>query len=803
MLDWIEILLEEINEQIDLMSAKLENAVGITQKNNIIDDLIDVNTTKMDKLKAGIEEYTRYLGELLAEVPAEYREAVQNGAIEIEEFYGETDEATVEAINNYREWAEKVADLTQEFEELKTEISKLAKQKLDNITDYFDDKSSVYENMADYISAYVDGVETIGYVASPKSYEFMTKATKEQIKLLEQEKKLLLENFEEQVRLGNIPVGSEDWYEIIGALQEIDQETLECQIQLEEYINKMNDIKWDNFDQLISRLDGVSNETQNLIDLMEASDDLFDDNGNWTKEGITSLGLYAQQMETAAYEADQYAKAIDSLEKDYAKGLYTEQEYIDKLNELKNGQYDATQSYYDAQDAIVELNKARVDAIKDGIQKEIDAYEKLIQKKKEELNAEKDLHGFQKSVMDQQKNIAEIKRKIAALSMDNSASAVAERKKLQAELAEAEAELEETYYDRSVQNQQDALDQGLDNYKETKDAELEELDEYLENVKQVVAESLGIVKDNSDVVYETLGEKAKEYNLTLSDAVVSPWSKGELAIGSYKDTFGVVASYTREELKDIRKEWQETINMINEDATMMNGVVIQDAKDYTKAGKKEPEKPKKDKDNDKSNTPSSGGSKPSLSNGSTVKIKTTATHFSSNSGSLPMASFIPGGTYTVYEVEGDQVLIGKDGVYTGWVKKTDIQGYATGTTSLKKSGIVNVDELGEELILGAQNGRLTYLEKGSGVIPADVTSNLMSWGELDPQEMLDRNRPSVTPSKSVVNNNMEIRVDASVGTLLHVERLDGNNPEEVIKLVDKAWEKKMQGLNSAIKRFAR
>jgi hypothetical protein len=79
----------------------------------------------------------------------------------------------------------------------------------------------------------------------------------------------------------------------------------------------------------------------------------------------------------------------------------------------------------------------------------------------------------------------------------------------------------------------------------------------------------------------------------------------------------------------------------------------------------------------------------------------------------------------------------------------------------------------------------------------------MELGQLDPSEVLNRNRPAIAPSKSIINNNMEINVDASVGTLLHVEHLDGNNPEEVVKIVDKAWDKKMQGLNSAIKKFSR
>lgn len=73
---------------------------------------------------------------------------------------------------------------------------------------------------------------------------------------------------------------------------------------------------------------------------------------------------------------------------------------------------------------------------------------------------------------------------------------------------------------------------------------------------------------------------------------------------------------------------------------------------------------------------------------------------------------------------------------------------------------------------------------------------------MDPTSMIENSRPVIgTPGITTTNNTIEI--DASVGTLLHVEHLDGSNPAEVAKLVDKAWEKKMQTLNNSIKKFTR
>ena len=72
-------------------------------------------------------------------------------------------------------------------------------------------------------------------------------------------------------------------------------------------------------------------------------------------------------------------------------------------------------------------------------------------------------------------------------------------------------------------------------------------------------------------------------------------------------------------------------------------------------------------------------STPDLNKGDSVTVKTTATHFTRDGGNgTRMMSFVPGGTYSVMSIDGNEVLIGRDGVVTGWVKKTDLVGFDTG-----------------------------------------------------------------------------------------------------------------------------
>lgn len=72
--------------------------------------------------------------------------------------------------------------------------------------------------------------------------------------------------------------------------------------------------------------------------------------------------------------------------------------------------------------------------------------------------------------------------------------------------------------------------------------------------------------------------------------------------------------------------------------------------------------------------------------------------------------------------------------------------YAKGTRGVKKGQIANVDEKGEELIVrNPDQGRMTYLEKGDGVIPAKQTDNLMAIG-ADPEGWLAKGLAEATGS---------------------------------------------------------
>lgn len=380
---------------------------------------------------------------------------------------------------------------------------------------------------------------------------------------------------------------------------------------------------------------------------------------------------------------------------------------------------------------------------------------------------------------------------MAALSSDNSAQARAERARLQAQLAEKQEELQSTYYDRSITKQQEALDNELEDFQDAKNDEMEALDEYLENTEQVVADSLAIIQANTDTVYQTLTEMGQEYSLSITEALTNPWQDGEAAIQSYSEKFGLAMSSTVEELQKVAAEYKKVMDQIEEYGDRVIDKVNNNVETYQ--GAEEKVEPKV--------APTPTQQTKAIKVGSKVNAGKAQIYSYAGAPTGKKQHYSKDPVYKVLAVKGNWVQVryhkNKKGV-TGWFRKGDVRALASGTTKLDKSGIVNIDELGEELVLGAKNGRLSYLEKGSSVIPADITSNLMSWGELDPQSMLDRSRPVIN-APHITNNNIEIDMD--IAEVVHIDRVDNNNLPDLTKAVEKQMDKYMKNINSQIRKY--
>jgi hypothetical protein len=121
-------------------------------------------------------------------------------------------------------------------------------------------------------------------------------------------------------------------------------------------------------------------------------------------------------------------------------------------------------------------------------------------------------------------------------------------------------------------------------------------------------------------------------------------------------------------------------------------------------------------------------------------------------------------------------------------------------TTRDQLAITDESWIGEEITLAAgKNGQLQYLKKGSAVMPADISANLVEWGKLNPNMM---NVSHMTDGINVMSNYInkpEIKVD--VENFLNVGTVSRDTLPELEKLMDKKIDTFAKQLNASIRKF--
>lgn len=820
-INWIEILFTRIDNVLAEHEAYLATIVdstgGLAEKNSIYNTIFGKLYDKASYSVQAANYYQQLADSILSGMDQVIASKVRNGTILIEEI---TDEALKENIDKALDYLDQVSQYKQQYYSTLEEIADKALERQEEVAKAYENEIGLVEHLNNALEARNDLEEKRNGFATEAYYKAQISASEKRLEMLKQERDALQAVFDMEVALGRIPVGSQQWFDMQNAIYDCDDAIIDMEISIEDLQNAINDLYWDRFDELINRFGYLEDEISNVIELlshdpdglvMEELRDLT--TTNWaTGSGLASLGLYAQQMEEAQYVANQYAEQIKELKKQYAAGRYNETEYLNKLNELISAQYENIEKYYDAKDAIIELNQTRVDAIKDGIQKEIDAYDELIQKKKELLNRERDLHDFQDEVAEKEKDVSDLRKQLAAMAGDTTAATTAKRKQLEAQLVEAQKALEDSYYSHSMSSRQEALDKEFSDFEEEKNAEIDKWSEYAENVDQVVSDCLDYVKANTSEVYSTLSDLGQEYNLTLSDNLITPWQNGSNAIDSYSENFGTAVSNFTQMLDDIVDHWAE-VTAAAEEAAKAQAAALQ--AEYKKTTSNLPSTIGNSSSTSKppvSTATKNYGSnvtKPTTTTKTATKAITTGSKVNAGSARIYADSYGGGGgrqyfasnpIYTVLQERNGYLLVRHVSLssgYTGWFKKSDVKAYAKGTLGTKKNELALIDELGEELVLNADgSGKLRYLTKGSSVIPADITEKIMNI-VTDPTSIFDGIKTNIkVPNIETKDFNFEFNFDS----LLHVDNASNDSIPALKKMIRSEFSNMMSSVNQKLKR---
>ena len=706
--------------------------------------------------------------------------------------------------------------------------------------DYWENRIGANQARYEQLQNEIDLLEAKGQKADASYYEEQIALENERLGLLGQQKEAA------EAYLATLPEGSEEWWEVANTLNDIESEldsVVASVVDLQDAIGEIDTYKFEEFN---TRLDNLTSKLETIRNLIapDGEEDWFDEEGGFTNAGVAVLGSYVQDLEM--YKQG-YQETVDELAKyqpeyagneDYyaALGIHSEQEYYDKTEELIAQQYSFAESISDTEQSIVDMYESSIDATEEYVNTLIDGYNDYIDSVKEALDAERDLYDFKKNVQKQAKDIAAIERRIASLSGSTNAADIAERRKLEAELYDSREALNDTYYDHAKDAQNEALDAEAAAYEETMTKMIEgmrtsfeeatsDMTTFLSNVTTMVALNAGAILTE----YQNTG-------VELDPALTTPWENAQSAVGDYSgdalalmntwSQSGFLTTFSETVGDSLVSPWDAGTTAADAFETgvgnVMDNVVSKIATNVQTASTSlsnlyqqiiDTETRAADADITVNNRNNNGDEYENSPTYPTDNVTLRGLMQLSKDMEIGEQSVLNSRIRLVDGVEYYQdpktnyYYKVSDLVQRGgkWIIPRETWFYtkhAKGTTGTTRDewAITDEPQFGDELVLvPGKDGNLSFMRKGTGVVPADMTQKLFELAQIPTSDLMNKNLTAIVPN---ITKN-DFKNEFNFESLVHVDKVDSDTLPKLEKMVDKKIDDFSKALNYSLKRFAR
>lgn len=757
--DWIAVAIDRLERAIsrlDLKASSVYKSWGT--RNSALKSQISEISKEIDLQSKGYDRYIKQANSV--GLSASWAKKVRDGKVDIDTV---KDENLKDKIKEYQEWYEKALDCKDAIEELKEKQAELYKTAFDNVATKYEGILGVIDHEKSMLDEYINQSEAKGYITSANYYKAQISAEKKNIKELQNEKANLLTALQNGVNSGTIKQGSEAWYEMVNQIDDVTLSIEQANTTVLELNKSIREVDWQVFDLLQERISYITTEADFLINLME-NDKLYDDKGQLTNEGKSTMGLHGVNYNVYMAQADKYAQEIAKIDKDLAKDPYN-QDLAQRRQELLELQQEMILAAEDEKEAIRDM-------VKEGIELELDALQELIDKYTDALDRQKDLYDYQKKVAEQTKEIASIEKQMSAYEGDDSEETKAKIQKLKVSLEDAKSDLEDTQYDKYISDQKQLLDDLYNEYETI-------LNQRLDNLDALITDMIGQINTNAGTISTTLSEKAESVGYTLSDSMTTIWDTNSTKITTVLTTYGqniqngisAAATTVNSAIGTINTNLNTMIGQLN---TLANTKAQAAASSSTANSSQS--KPSTSTTTKPSTTPSKP-SKPKTGSGNGKaevgdKVKYNSgiyyedsygggRHGSHNRGGSVYITKIHSGSPYPYHISTGKKLGSGD---LGWLKLSQISGYATGVKNLPNSELAWTQEGNkEEYIIRKSDGAiLTPIAKKGSVLNHEASGNIWNMANNPSDFIRDnldlgatQNVPNNGSSQNVYNQNLE------------------------------------------------
>lgn len=800
----------ELTESVrELYQQEFENVVSLYD--NIIDtfehqkNMIESSIDQMDAQGMILEQKSAYLELIATEEESlkklnEKRSALVNSLnTALSEGNIQKDsEAYYDMQKEINDVDEAIQDATTSIIEFKNEIKDLYIEQFDSVEQQYDNIVSLLEHRKNMIDSFIDQSEAEGFFISEQYYTALIGNEQETLNNLTKKREDLLAALQDGMKNGGIKEYSNEWYEMQQQINDVNEAIQDANTNILDFGNSIREIKWDIFDTIQDRISSITTEADFLIELM-SSKDLFDDKGQITEHGMSTMGLHGVNYNTYMSQADEYRKEMEKIDSELKIKPY-DKELIKRRQELLELQQESILAAEDEKNAIKDL-------VEDGIQKELDALQELIDKHLEALDSQKDLYDYQKEIAEKQKEISEIEKQLEAYRGDDSEEGSANRQQLQDQLEDLKLDLEETQYDKSIAEQKKLLDELYTDYETV-------LNMRLDNIDLLITDVINNVNTNATTIRDTLKTEAANVGYQMSSSMTTIWNSASTeiknisgVITTYGEKFTTATTSVQTAINDLKKIVQDAINAANEEAKKK----LEEQKKQEQQQQKPPTstiKPVSPPSNPNANKvdppkppttqqkPASGGDGvPRV--GDVVTLKAGQWYYYDSWGTNPSGNMFAGqrnavkiNGYSGSEYGGQAYNHGEYGVslnsaddryQLGWVRLDQIEGYAKGTRNINRNKWVRVNEKGDELTVSEgtiTTGDGTVLRKvhpGDAIFTKAMTGNLFKLAEnadkILAQDHLksligDSNLPTSTPTQNSTDINQQFDITIAIDKVM-------------------------------------
>lgn len=520
---------DRINSQIGQRKSKASDYLagknGISAAKANIESYQSIVETQQQQLKDSKKE--------LEELNYLLQAGVYNGVFAI------GSEAYNEMLKSIHDVENEIDSLNENIIENTNNVAGSYKDIFDGVNDYYANIIGLANKLSEQYSAEMELASSKGLMASTRYYQLMHKQQENNLVALKKEQQELSEALNTALQSGTIERGSKAWYEMTEQIIECNKAIIETTKTINEYDKAMREVQWDRFDYLQERIAEVTEESQFLVDLLN-NNDLFDERGSMTNEGLTVLGIYAADYNTFMRQADDYARAIENLNAEIANDP-ANTTLLERREKLLKLQRESIKSAEAEKQAIKKL-------VEDGINAELSSMKKLITSYNDGLQRQKDLYDYNKKISEQTKNVSNLQKMLAAYQNDVTEETRAKIQKMQVELQESQETLRETEYENYISEQKKILDNMYDDYEEM-------MNQRLDNIDTLVSDMIDVVNDNSLVIADTIKEATSivGYNVTDDLATMMAMDRSDIKdiAAMYGDAFSSNLTTTNEALNRI------------------------------------------------------------------------------------------------------------------------------------------------------------------------------------------------------------------------------------------------------------